>query len=57
MHRLRILGLTIFLLNAARIAPAADPKIDLRIVTYNDLGKEIRALKGKVVIVDIWGEF
>jgi len=49
-----LLGL---LTTAGSLSPAADPKIDLRTVKYDDLAKEIRALKGKVVVVDIWGEF
>jgi hypothetical protein len=33
-----------------------DP-ISLREVTYTDLGKAIRALKGKVVVVDFWATY
>jgi thiol-disulfide isomerase/thioredoxin len=50
------LGLFALLTSSAN-APAADPKIELRTVKYDDLIKEVRALKGKVVVVDIWADF
>jgi thiol-disulfide isomerase/thioredoxin len=35
--------------------PAAEKgKVDVKVVKYADLGKAIRDLKGKVVVVDIW---
>jgi thiol-disulfide isomerase/thioredoxin len=37
--------------------PAADPKIELRSVKYDELIKEVRGLKGKVVVVDVWADF
>ena len=36
---------------------AAEPKISVRNVKYDELTKEIRGLKGKVVVVDFWGEY
>ena len=36
--------------------PAGD-KVEVRAVTYPELGKMIRGYKGKVVVVDFWGEF
>jgi len=55
------LGLTAVLLvllaTAARFAPAADTKVTLRKVKYDDLMKEVRSHKGKVVVVDVWAEW
>ncbi len=45
------------LATAAANVPAADPKIELRTVKYDDLIKEVRGLKGKVVVVDVWADF
>ena len=35
----------------------AEPKISVRNVKYDELTREIRGLKGKVVVVDFWGEY
>jgi hypothetical protein len=35
---------------------ANDPKIDLRVVKYDDLEKSIAGHKGKIVIVDYWAD-
>jgi hypothetical protein len=40
--------------------PAGEPgggEIALRPVKYADLGKTVRSLKGKVVLVDFWAEY
>jgi hypothetical protein len=45
---------------AARPAPEppqADGKVTLQDITYDDLGKLIRSHKGKVIVVDFWGEY
>ena len=31
-------------------------KVDVKIVKYNDLCKEVIGLKGKVVVVDFWAD-
>jgi hypothetical protein len=31
-----------------------EPKVEVKVVKYNDLCKEIIGLKGKVVVVDYW---
>jgi hypothetical protein len=31
------------------------PAIDLKVVKYDDLAKEVARHKGKVVVVDAWG--
>jgi thiol-disulfide isomerase/thioredoxin len=38
---------------------AAEPPISVRLdsVSYNDLASEVKGLKGKVVLVDVWGTF
>ncbi len=45
------------LLTTATLVSAADPKIELRTVKYDDLMKEVRSHKGKVVVVDIWAQW
>jgi thiol-disulfide isomerase/thioredoxin len=37
-------------------APAG-PKVTVRPVSYAEVGKTVRALKGKVVVVDFWGNW
>jgi hypothetical protein len=32
-------------------------EVDLKVLKYKDLSSEVRALRGKVVVVDVWGEF
>jgi hypothetical protein len=31
-----------------------DPKVELRIVKYDEMGRTIKDLKGKIVVVDFW---
>jgi hypothetical protein len=38
-------------------AAPADDAVTLKTVKYADLGRTIRDLQGKVVVVDFWGEF
>ncbi len=40
-----------------RAAPEPDGKVTLQDVKYDDLGKLVRSYKGKVVVVDFWGEY
>ena len=35
--------------------PALAETVDVKVVTYAELGQTIRSLKGKVVVVDFWG--
>src|SRR5207244_1913945 len=35
-------------------APAPSEKVTVRVVNYPDLGKVVRSLTGKVVVVDFW---
>jgi hypothetical protein len=45
---------------AALAAPGAGQapadKVDLRTMSYAELGKLVRSLKGKVVVVDFWAD-
>ena len=38
-------------------APEGDGKVTVQDIKYDDLGKLIRANKGKVIVVDFWGEY
>jgi len=38
-------------------AAAAEDKVDVRVVSYAELGETIRQLKGKVVVVDFWADY
>src|SRR5579884_3721763 len=53
-----LLGLLALLLPAARAAdstPAPGSKVDLKVVKYDGLADTVRQLRGKVVVVDFWG--
>ena len=39
------------------VAPEGDGKVTVQDIKYDDLGKLIRANKGKVIVVDFWGEY
>ena len=57
MRRTIRLGLAVGLMTLFGSATAADPAITLKVVNYDDLIREIRNLKGKIVVVDIWAEY
>jgi hypothetical protein len=57
MRRTIRVGLALGLLALLGPATAADPAIKLKSVKYDDLTKEIRTHKGKIVVVDIWAEY
>jgi hypothetical protein len=38
-------------------AATADDAVTLKTVKYADLGRTVRDLQGKIVVVDFWGEF
>ena len=51
-------GVTAFAsLVAGHGAEPAAPEIELKAVKYADLKAAVRAQRGKVVVVDIWGVF
>ncbi|HEX3147532.1 MAG TPA: TlpA disulfide reductase family protein [Gemmataceae bacterium] len=39
------------------LLPAEPPTVRLDAVSYTDLATEVKALQGKVVLVDVWGSF
>jgi len=41
--------------SAAR--PPQEGVVELKVVKYNGLVEAIKAQRGKVVVVDVWGEF
>ena len=45
------------LLSAALFAVPADDAVTLKTVKYAELGRTVRDLQGKIVVVDFWGEF
>jgi hypothetical protein len=55
---MRLVGtacLSLLLVAASLSAPA--PKTTLPVISYADLGKEVRSLKGKVVVVYFWADY
>ena len=62
-RRFALCGALLLLALAAPCMPdgraALEPrgKVSLHDVKYDDLGKLVRSLKGKVVVVDFWGEY
>ena len=54
MVLLATLGATAMLSSRSR---ADDKPVTLKAVKYDDFAKEIRNLKGKIVVVDVWGEY
>jgi hypothetical protein len=53
-----ILGLVAMRGPAGSAAPAPTAEsVTLRDINYDDLGKLVRSYKGKVVVVDFWGEY
>jgi len=50
-------ALAITLLASGVVALAQDKDVEMKTVSYADLGKAIRAHKGKVVVVDLWGSW
>ena len=53
------LFLTLLLVGTATSLPARppEPQVTLQPVKYADLGKLVRAQKGKVVVVEFWAEY
>jgi hypothetical protein len=47
----------VLLLSAALFAAPADDSVTLKTVKYDELGRAVRDLQGKIVVVDFWGEF
>jgi hypothetical protein len=46
-----------FVFASAPAAPPAPSGVELKAVKYRELTRAIRAQRGKVVVVDIWGVF
>ena len=42
---------------AALSAAPADDSVTFKTVKYDELGRTIRGLQGKIVVVDFWGEY
>jgi hypothetical protein len=42
---------------AVRVAHAAPEPVTLRVVKYPELCRAVKAERGKVVVLDIWGEY
>ncbi len=61
MIRLGILGvlLAVPLLAPPPVGGAGEetPKVTVKVVNYAGLGEVIRSLRGKVVVVDFWGDY
>jgi hypothetical protein len=50
-------SLLALLLCAGNTQSEPSSEIALRPIKYSELGKMVRALKGKVVVVDFWAEY
>jgi len=54
------LALPALLLLGAEGVPAADKaeadKVQVKVVTYNELLETIKELKGKIVVIDFWAD-
>jgi hypothetical protein len=56
MRMFRIGCLSLLLLTTSVVAQPAGKTV-LPLISYADLGKEVRALKGKVVVVYFWADY
>jgi hypothetical protein len=60
MKRLAAGGLLLVMLAAGGAVPGraqkGGDKVAAKLVSYADLGKYVRGLKGKVVVVDFWAD-
>jgi len=45
------------LMTHGSVWPQQKPGVDLKVVKYEGLKKAVRDQRGKVVLVDFWGEF
>jgi hypothetical protein len=52
-----LLALSVIAAGTQSHSSAEPADIALRNVKYSELGKMVRALKGKVVVVDFWAEY
>ena len=59
MRSLPRLSTALFSVLAATVlgAAPADDSVTLKTVKYDELGRTVRELQGKIVVVDFWGEF
>jgi hypothetical protein len=57
---MRIRSLFLLVFTASLLLVAADkvdePKVELRVVKYDEMGKTIKSFEGKIVIVDFWAD-
>jgi hypothetical protein len=56
MRSLPLLSTALLAVAALGAAPT-DETITLKTVKYAELGRTIRDLQGKIVVVDFWGEY
>ena len=56
-HAILTLGLAVLLGGRTSSAQEKSPPIDLQVVKYQGLKDAIFKNRGKVVLVDFWGEF
>jgi len=53
-------GLFVLNMDRGRAAPSATPEkpgVEMKAVKYNGLTEAVRAQRGKVVVVEVWGFF
>ncbi len=62
-------GFLVFLCGCGQSPPALPPRVEgttslkpterisLKVLKYKDLGAEVRALKGKVLVIDVWAKY
>ena len=60
MHPLRrkvqigLISVVLALIGRSSAEESQEPKIELRVAKYDEMGKVVRDLKGKIVVVDFW---
>src|SRR5579871_6210498 len=55
--RIALIILALAVVHRGGRAPAAGPEVQLRPVSYRELGDVVKARRGKVVVVDVWADF
>jgi hypothetical protein len=50
---LLVFAASVLLVGAAKVD---EPKIELRVAKYDEMGKTIKSFEGKIVIVDFWAD-
>jgi hypothetical protein len=54
---MRLVGTACLSLLLVTVSLSAQAEKTLPLISYADLGKEVRALKGKVVVVYFWADY